>query len=164
MKRQESEQLEVQALPLRNYLMKYVMPSLTEAMVKCSKIKPEDPVDFLVFKKKPFPTELPLLNISELMRQLNFFYCFFRRNIFYDKKNENCSDEGRAPMLLSSIFMLLHCYNIVIKMKWFENNFVKECVICTLQNELSIQLKNLYKKLITKNKYLALTVKLTFNS
>uniref|UniRef100_A0A3Q4GHM9 Adenylate kinase 7a n=1 Tax=Neolamprologus brichardi TaxID=32507 RepID=A0A3Q4GHM9_NEOBR len=53
-KRQESEQLEVQALPLRNYLMKYVMPSLTEAMVKCSKIKPEDPVDFLVFKKKPF--------------------------------------------------------------------------------------------------------------
>ncbi|XP_063350728.1 adenylate kinase 7a [Pelmatolapia mariae] len=46
-KRQESEQLEVQALPLRNYLMKYVMPSLTEAMVKCCKIKPEDPVDFL---------------------------------------------------------------------------------------------------------------------
>ncbi|XP_004550614.3 adenylate kinase 7a [Maylandia zebra] len=46
-KRQESEQLEVQALPLRNYLMKYVMPSLTEAMVKCSEIKPEDPVDFL---------------------------------------------------------------------------------------------------------------------
>uniref|UniRef100_A0A3P8RF78 Nucleoside-diphosphate kinase n=1 Tax=Astatotilapia calliptera TaxID=8154 RepID=A0A3P8RF78_ASTCA len=52
--RQESEQLEVQALPLRNYLMKYVMPSLTEAMVKCSEIKPEDPVDFLVFKKNPF--------------------------------------------------------------------------------------------------------------
>lgn len=60
--------------------------------------------------------------------------------------------------------MLLHCYSIVIKMKWFEENFVKECVIRTLQNELSIQLKNLYKKLITKNKYLALTVKLTFNS
>uniref|UniRef100_A0A669BJ58 Adenylate kinase 7a n=1 Tax=Oreochromis niloticus TaxID=8128 RepID=A0A669BJ58_ORENI len=53
-KRQESEQLEVQALPLRNYLMKYVMPSLTEAMVKCCKIKPEDPVDFLVFKKQTF--------------------------------------------------------------------------------------------------------------
>uniref|UniRef100_A0A3Q0RP37 Uncharacterized protein n=1 Tax=Amphilophus citrinellus TaxID=61819 RepID=A0A3Q0RP37_AMPCI len=47
-KRQESELLEVQVLPLRNYLMKYVMPSLSEAMLECCKIKPEDPVDFLV--------------------------------------------------------------------------------------------------------------------
>ncbi|KAM9840520.1 adenylate kinase 7-like isoform 1-T2 [Aulostomus maculatus] len=46
-KRQEEEQLEARAFPLRNYLMKYVMPSLTEAMLECSKIKPEDPVDFL---------------------------------------------------------------------------------------------------------------------
>ncbi|KAM4521766.1 adenylate kinase 7-like [Odontesthes bonariensis] len=46
-KQQECEQLEAQALPLRNYLMKYVMPSLTEAMLECCKIKPEDPVDFL---------------------------------------------------------------------------------------------------------------------
>ncbi|XP_030577485.1 adenylate kinase 7-like isoform X2 [Archocentrus centrarchus] len=46
-KRQESELLEVQVLPLRNYLMKYVMPSLSEAMLECCKIKPEDPVDFL---------------------------------------------------------------------------------------------------------------------
>uniref|UniRef100_A0A3B4YGR6 Adenylate kinase 7a n=1 Tax=Seriola lalandi dorsalis TaxID=1841481 RepID=A0A3B4YGR6_SERLL len=47
-KRQEHELLEAHCLPLRNYLMKYVMPSLTEAMIECSKIKPEDPVDFLV--------------------------------------------------------------------------------------------------------------------
>ncbi|KAK2855959.1 hypothetical protein Q5P01_004694 [Channa striata] len=46
-KRQESELLEVTSLPLRNYLMKYVIPSLTEAMVECCKIKPEDPIDFL---------------------------------------------------------------------------------------------------------------------
>ncbi|XP_056261606.1 adenylate kinase 7-like isoform X1 [Seriola aureovittata] len=46
-KRQEHELLEAHCLPLRNYLMKYVMPSLTEAMIECSKIKPEDPVDFL---------------------------------------------------------------------------------------------------------------------
>ncbi|XP_056283655.1 adenylate kinase 7a [Pseudoliparis swirei] len=45
--RQESELQEAHSLPLRNYLMKYVMPSLTEAMVECTKIKPEDPVDFL---------------------------------------------------------------------------------------------------------------------
>ncbi|XP_045916561.1 adenylate kinase 7-like isoform X1 [Micropterus dolomieu] len=46
-KRQERELLEAHCLPLRNYLMKYVMPSLTEAMLECSKVKPEDPVDFL---------------------------------------------------------------------------------------------------------------------
>ncbi|KAM4600941.1 adenylate kinase 7-like [Polymixia lowei] len=46
-KRQEYEFLEAHSLPLRNYLMKYVMPSLTEAMVDCCKAKPEDPVDFL---------------------------------------------------------------------------------------------------------------------
>ncbi|KAE8286716.1 Adenylate kinase 7 [Larimichthys crocea] len=47
LKRQEYELLEAHALPLRNYLMKYVMPSLSEAMLDCCKIKPEDPVDFL---------------------------------------------------------------------------------------------------------------------
>ncbi|XP_028253226.1 adenylate kinase 7-like [Parambassis ranga] len=46
-RRQEAELLEAQSLPLRNYLMKYVIPSLTEAMLECCKIKPEDPVDFL---------------------------------------------------------------------------------------------------------------------
>ncbi|XP_071324087.1 adenylate kinase 7-like isoform X2 [Trachinotus anak] len=46
-KRQEHELLEAHSLPLRNYLMKYVMPSLTEAMLECCKFKPEDPVDFL---------------------------------------------------------------------------------------------------------------------
>ncbi|XP_039981276.1 adenylate kinase 7-like isoform X2 [Xiphias gladius] len=46
-KRQEHELLEARSLPLRNYLMKYVMPSLNEAMLECCKIKPEDPVDFL---------------------------------------------------------------------------------------------------------------------
>ncbi|KAM6915045.1 adenylate kinase 7-like [Xenentodon cancila] len=46
-KRQEGELLEAQSLPLRSYLMKYVMPSLSEALLQCCKIKPEDPVDFL---------------------------------------------------------------------------------------------------------------------
>ncbi|XP_069578435.1 adenylate kinase 7-like [Brachyistius frenatus] len=45
--RQEGELLEARSLPLRNYLMKYVMPPLQEAMVECCKIKPDDPVDFL---------------------------------------------------------------------------------------------------------------------
>ncbi|KAG7508388.1 hypothetical protein JOB18_011708 [Solea senegalensis] len=46
-KRQEDELLEARSLPLRNYLMKYVMPSLSEAMLDCCKVKPDDPVDFL---------------------------------------------------------------------------------------------------------------------
>ncbi|AWP20212.1 putative adenylate kinase 7-like [Scophthalmus maximus] len=46
-KRQEHELLEAHSLPLRNYLMKYVMPSLSEAMLEGCKVRPEDPVDFL---------------------------------------------------------------------------------------------------------------------
>ncbi|XP_063758335.1 adenylate kinase 7-like isoform X2 [Eleginops maclovinus] len=45
--RQENQLHDAHSLPLRNYLMKYVMTSLTEAMKECSRIKPEDPVDFL---------------------------------------------------------------------------------------------------------------------
>lgn len=48
-RQQVCELQEAQSLPLRNYLMKYVMPSLTDAMLQSCKIKPEDPVDFLVF-------------------------------------------------------------------------------------------------------------------
>lgn len=48
LKKQEEELLEARSLPLRNYLVEYVMPSLSEAMVDCCAVKPEDPVDFLV--------------------------------------------------------------------------------------------------------------------
>lgn len=53
-KRQEHELLEAHGLPLRNYLMKYVMPSLTEAMLECCKIKPDDPVEFLVLTQQTY--------------------------------------------------------------------------------------------------------------
>ncbi|CAB1342642.1 unnamed protein product [Coregonus sp. 'balchen'] len=46
-KRQERELLVARSAPLRNYLMSYVMPSLTEGMMECCKAKPDDPVDFL---------------------------------------------------------------------------------------------------------------------
>lgn len=66
-KLQEKELLEAQALPLRNYLMKYVMPSLTEALLHCSKIKPEDPVDFLVRTHTTFCVHHEwLLSLTEL--------------------------------------------------------------------------------------------------
>ncbi|NXW23412.1 KAD7 kinase, partial [Circaetus pectoralis] len=55
-KRQEQELLEVQSIPLRNYLMKNVMPTLMQGINECCKIRPDDPVDFLaeyLFKNSP---------------------------------------------------------------------------------------------------------------
>ncbi|XP_064195391.1 adenylate kinase 7-like [Anguilla rostrata] len=46
-KREEQEFLEARSVPLRNYLMKNVMPTVTHALIECCKIKPDDPVDFL---------------------------------------------------------------------------------------------------------------------
>ncbi|NXF91297.1 KAD7 kinase, partial [Eubucco bourcierii] len=47
-KRQEQELLEAQSIPLRNYLMKNVMPTLMQGINECCRIRPDDPVDFLV--------------------------------------------------------------------------------------------------------------------
>ncbi|KGL77395.1 Adenylate kinase 7, partial [Tinamus guttatus] len=55
-KRQEEELLEAQSIPLRNYLMKHVMPTLMQGLNECCKIRPDDPVDFLaeyLFKNNP---------------------------------------------------------------------------------------------------------------
>ncbi|XP_078516254.1 adenylate kinase 7 isoform X2 [Lissotriton helveticus] len=55
-KRQEQELLETQTTPLRNYLMKNVMPTLMDGLNECCKIRPDDPVDFLaeyLFMKNP---------------------------------------------------------------------------------------------------------------
>ncbi|XP_008933772.1 PREDICTED: adenylate kinase 7, partial [Merops nubicus] len=46
-KRQEQELLEAQSAPLRNYLMKNVMPTLIQGINECCRIRPDDPVDFL---------------------------------------------------------------------------------------------------------------------
>ena len=47
-KKEEEELLETESIPLRNYLMKHVMPTLSKGLVECTKIRPEDPIDFLV--------------------------------------------------------------------------------------------------------------------
>lgn len=49
--REELEYVEAKSLPLRNYLMTHVMPTLTKGLIQCGKIKPEDPIDFLVSSK-----------------------------------------------------------------------------------------------------------------
>ncbi|XP_061319932.1 adenylate kinase 7 isoform X1 [Pezoporus flaviventris] len=46
-KRQEQELLEAQSVPLRNYLMRNVMPMLMQGVNECCRIRPDDPVDFL---------------------------------------------------------------------------------------------------------------------
>merc|ERR1712105_521238 len=54
--RQEAEAFEANSLPLRNYLMTFVMPTLTEAVHECTRVRPEDPVDFIaeyLFKHNP---------------------------------------------------------------------------------------------------------------
>ena len=56
MRKQEHDVLEAQSLPLRNYLMKYVMPSVTSGLIELCKVRPEvchhlfneqDPIDYL---------------------------------------------------------------------------------------------------------------------
>ncbi|KAI4894405.1 hypothetical protein NFI96_030573, partial [Prochilodus magdalenae] len=42
-KKQEQELLETRSIPLRHYMMKYVIPTLTQGLLECSKAKPEDP-------------------------------------------------------------------------------------------------------------------------
>ena len=55
-KKQEQEALEAVSAPLRNYLMRHVMPTLTQGLVEVCKARPEDPIDFLaeyLFKANP---------------------------------------------------------------------------------------------------------------
>ncbi|XP_022361120.1 adenylate kinase 7 isoform X4 [Enhydra lutris kenyoni] len=55
-KREERELLEAQSIPLRNYLMTHVMPTLMQGLNECCKVRPDDPVDFLaeyLFKNNP---------------------------------------------------------------------------------------------------------------
>lgn len=47
-KREELELLEAQSAPLRNYLMKHVLPTVNQALIECLKARPDDAVDFLV--------------------------------------------------------------------------------------------------------------------
>lgn len=55
-KREEYELLETQSIPLRNYLMKHVMPTLTQGLIDCCKTRPDDPIDYLaefLFQNNP---------------------------------------------------------------------------------------------------------------
>lgn len=46
-RKQEHDVLQVQSEPLRNYLVKFVMPTLTAGLVEVAKVRPDDPIDYL---------------------------------------------------------------------------------------------------------------------
>merc|ERR1711904_250001 len=43
----ERQRAVIQGMPLREYLMQYMVPSLTEGLIEICKVLPEDPVDYL---------------------------------------------------------------------------------------------------------------------
>lgn len=45
---EEEEKLSIMGQPLRHYLVRYVFPTLTKGLIEVAKLRPEDPVDFLV--------------------------------------------------------------------------------------------------------------------
>ena len=69
MKKQEQEVLETQSIPLRNYLMKHVMPTLSQALIECCKTRPEDPVDYVVSHEQ-YPQGIKLMIIDLLVLKL----------------------------------------------------------------------------------------------
>lgn len=53
---EQEEKLCLASLPLRNYLMKYVLPTLTQGLIEVANLRPDDPVDYLaeyLFKENP---------------------------------------------------------------------------------------------------------------
>lgn len=48
LKEEEEERLCTLAQPLRHYLTTYIFPTLTQALIEVAKLRPEDPIDFLV--------------------------------------------------------------------------------------------------------------------
>ncbi|XP_027134488.1 adenylate kinase 7 [Larimichthys crocea] len=56
-RQQQEEVLKAQSVPLRDYLMEHVMPTLTQGLKECCTARPQDPVDFLaeyLLKNNPF--------------------------------------------------------------------------------------------------------------
>ena len=48
LQQEEREVLEIQSAPFRTYLMDNIMPTLTQALIEICKVRPGDPVDYLV--------------------------------------------------------------------------------------------------------------------
>lgn len=56
LQKEEEKLIIAQSEPLRNYLMKYVFPTLTKGLIDVASCKPHDPVDYLaeyLFRENP---------------------------------------------------------------------------------------------------------------
>lgn len=74
-KKQEQELLENQSIPLRNYLMKHVMPTLSQGLIECCKIRPDDPIDFVV-SACPGSLLSRVLTVLLVLYQSRFYHYF----------------------------------------------------------------------------------------
>ena len=81
MKREEYELLETQSVPLRNYLMKHVMPTLTQGLIDCCKVRPDDAIDYLVssillYKRNNNASYQSVHRFTKgILARLNDYYC-----------------------------------------------------------------------------------------
>lgn len=73
--KEEKEMLETRSMPLRNYLMKHVMPTLTEGLIEACKVKPDDPVDYLV-------SDVHNLNEQKKPTAIYILFCFQAEYLF----------------------------------------------------------------------------------
>lgn len=48
MREEEEAALAAAGEPMRNYLVHHIFPTLTPALLEVAKLRPEDPIDFLV--------------------------------------------------------------------------------------------------------------------
>lgn len=51
MREEEESALAAAAEPMRNYLVNHIFPTLTPALLEVAKLRPDDPIDFLVSEK-----------------------------------------------------------------------------------------------------------------
>ena len=72
-KHEEQEALETQSIPLRNYLLRNVMPTLTQGLIEVCKIRPDDPIDYLVTDTAPY---------NKLPSKCTENCIFYRQNIY----------------------------------------------------------------------------------
>lgn len=59
-KQEEFEREEAALIPLRQYLMANVIPTLTKALIEVVRIRPEDPLEFLVWRVARATQSVPL--------------------------------------------------------------------------------------------------------
>lgn len=50
MREEEEAALAAAGEPMRNYLVHHIFPTLTPALLEVAKLRPDDPIDFLVSK------------------------------------------------------------------------------------------------------------------